>query len=163
MPHPPHAPAERFAAIRRSLAQHGAARSTWGISAQVIALLVALIEAIEQCFARLAARVEAGTDAPHPPAPADRASDTAIHQAADQIRPAAAAGAGHRTRPARLKPAARPEAAPEAGRDKPPRRRYERTRPGFYEGLPPLPANATPRKISGGSRPPPPHDHFVTI
>ncbi len=96
MPHPHHAPAERFAAIRRSLAQHRATRSRWGISAQVIALLIALIEEIERCFACLAARVEAGTDLPHPQAaPAGQASAAATQHAADQIPPAAAAGSGH--------------------------------------------------------------------
>ena len=66
MPIPPPAPtpAERFANILRRLSQAVVTRSAFGLSSPLIALIVGRIRDAKQGFARLAARIEAGTYAP---------------------------------------------------------------------------------------------------
>ena len=60
----PPTPAERFADILWCLAQAVAAQTGWGLSLSLIALIVTRIRDAKQAFARLAARIQAGTYAP---------------------------------------------------------------------------------------------------
>ena len=60
----PPTPAERFADILWCLAQAVAAQTGWGLSLSLIALIITRIRDAKQAFARLAARIEAGTYAP---------------------------------------------------------------------------------------------------
>ena len=64
---PPPIPLEQFAAIRLCLCQFVARQTGWGISLQLIALIIAKIRTIGQRFARLVARIEAGTYTPRRP------------------------------------------------------------------------------------------------
>jgi len=70
---PPPTPAERFADILWYLAQAVAAQTGWGLSLSLIALIITRIRETKQAFARLAARIAAGTYAPRrrsgPPRP----------------------------------------------------------------------------------------------
>ena len=72
-PTPPPTPAERFADILWYLAQAVAAQTGWGLSLSLIALIITRIRETKQAFARLAARIAAGTYAPRrrsgPPRP----------------------------------------------------------------------------------------------
>jgi len=61
---PPHTAAERFADILWYLAQAVVTRSAFGLSQVLIALIVTRIRDAKQAFARLAARIDAGTYAP---------------------------------------------------------------------------------------------------
>ena len=56
--------AERFASILQYLAQAVVTRSAFGLSQVLIALIVTRIRDAKQAFARLAARIDAGTYAP---------------------------------------------------------------------------------------------------
>ena len=61
---PPPTPAERFASILHGLAHAVVTRTAFGLSGPLIALIINRIREIKQSFARLAARIEAGTYAP---------------------------------------------------------------------------------------------------
>jgi len=64
VPIPPPTPAERFADILWYLAQAVVTRSAFGLSQPLIVLIITRIRDAKQAFARLAARIEAGTYAP---------------------------------------------------------------------------------------------------
>ena len=66
MPNPPPTltPAERFADILWYLAQAVVTRSAFGLSQPLIVLIITRIRDAKQAFARLAARIQAGTYAP---------------------------------------------------------------------------------------------------
>jgi len=64
MPPPTPTPAERFADILWCLAQAVVTRSAFGLSQPLINLIITRIRDAKQAFARLAARIEAGTYAP---------------------------------------------------------------------------------------------------
>jgi len=64
IPPRPLTPAERFASILQWLAHAVVTRAAFGLSQPLIALIVNRIREIKQGFARLAARIEAGTYAP---------------------------------------------------------------------------------------------------
>ena len=61
---PPPTPAERFADILWYLAQAVVTRSAFGLSQPLIVLIITRIRDAKQAFARLAARIAAGTYAP---------------------------------------------------------------------------------------------------
>ena len=61
---PPPTPAERFADILWYLAQAVVTRSAFGLSQPLINLIITRIRDAKQAFARLAARIQAGTYAP---------------------------------------------------------------------------------------------------
>jgi len=60
----PPTPAERFASILWYLAQAVVTRSAFGLSQPLIVLIITRIRDAKQAFARLAARIQAGTYAP---------------------------------------------------------------------------------------------------
>ena len=64
MPTPTPTPAERFAAILQYLTHAVVTRSAFGLSQPLINLIVTRIRDAKQAFARLAARIQAGTYAP---------------------------------------------------------------------------------------------------
>ena len=64
IPPRPHTPAERFASILWYLAQAVVTRSAFGLSQPLINLIITRIRDAKQAFARLAARIDAGTYAP---------------------------------------------------------------------------------------------------
>ena len=64
MPIQPPTPAETFASILWCLAQAVVTRSAFGLSQPLIVLIITRIRDAKQAFARLAARIEAGTYAP---------------------------------------------------------------------------------------------------
>jgi hypothetical protein len=63
-PPPPPTPAETFASILWYLAQAVVTRSAFGLSQPLINLIITRIRDAKQAFARLAARIQAGTYAP---------------------------------------------------------------------------------------------------
>ena len=73
MPNPPPTAAETFASILWYLAQAVVTRTAFGLSQPLINLIITRIRDAKQAFARLAARIEAGTYAPRrrsgPPRP----------------------------------------------------------------------------------------------
>lgn len=71
MPTPPLRPApERFASVLLCLGRAVAAQTGWGLSLHLIAVIVSRIQRVKHRFARLAARIAAGTYAPRRPAAA---------------------------------------------------------------------------------------------
>src|SRR6202000_3163498 len=57
----------RFSAILLQMTQFAGAQTGWGLSNQMIALIVTKLQAIKFGFERLAARIAAGTDMPRQP------------------------------------------------------------------------------------------------
>jgi hypothetical protein len=61
---PPRSPAERFAALLLCISQAVGKRTGWGLHGWVIALITNRVRGIKQRFARLAARIAAGSYVP---------------------------------------------------------------------------------------------------
>src|SRR5579883_904397 len=78
MPHPPHTPAGKFAALRLRLGQWVARQTGWGISLLLIKLIIDKLRGAGERFERLVQRIEAGTFTPRyraktpPPDPAQQ-------------------------------------------------------------------------------------------